>query len=58
MFWLAGRVLPWLRAPLPARDWRKVVAAFAGVALTVAAAGILPRAVTLGALVVAALFLA
>jgi phosphatidylglycerophosphate synthase len=58
VFWLAGRVLPWLRAPLPARDWRKVVAAFAGVALTVAAAGILPRAVTLGALVVAALFLA
>jgi phosphatidylglycerophosphate synthase len=37
-------VLPWLRAPLPARFWGKVVAAVAGVALTVGAAQVLPGA--------------
>lgn len=40
--WLA----PWMRAPLPERRWRKVVAAAQGIALTVAAAGVLPRALT------------
>lgn len=41
---LAGEwLLPWMRAPLPPRGWRKVVAAAQGVVLTVAAAGVLPR---------------
>src|SRR5688500_11715112 len=41
---LAGeRLLPWMRAPLPPRRWRRVVAATQGITLTVAAAGVLPR---------------
>ncbi len=52
---LAGEwLLPWMRAPLPPRRWRKVVAATQGVVLTVAASGVLPRALT-QALLVAAL---
>ena len=44
---LAGEwLLPWMRAPLPPRRWRKVVAAAQGIVLTVAAAGVLPRALT------------
>jgi len=44
---LAGEwLLPWMRAPLPDRRWRKVVAAAQGVVLTVAAAGVLPDALT------------
>ena len=36
---LAGEwLLPWMRAPLPPRRWRKVVAAAQGIVLTVAAA--------------------
>jgi phosphatidylglycerophosphate synthase len=46
VFVAATWVLPWLRAPLPARFWAKVVAAVAGVALTVAAAQVLPRTAT------------
>jgi phosphatidylglycerophosphate synthase len=43
---LAGEwLLPWMRAPLPPRRWRKVVAAVQGVVLTVAAADLLPEAV-------------
>jgi phosphatidylglycerophosphate synthase len=38
-----GWVLPWLRGSLPARYWRKAVAAIQGVALVFAAAGGLPR---------------
>lgn len=38
----AGGVLPWLRGPLPARHWRKVVAAVQGAVLVVVAAGVLP----------------
>ena len=39
-----GRVvLPWMRAQLPPRYWRKVVAATQGIVLTVAAADVLPR---------------
>ncbi|MGO4599934.1 CDP-alcohol phosphatidyltransferase family protein [Terrabacter sp. 2RAF25] len=34
----AGRWAPWLRGQVPARRWRKVVAAYQGIALTVAAA--------------------
>jgi phosphatidylglycerophosphate synthase len=54
---LAGQLLlPWMRAPLPPRRWRKVVAAAQGVVLTVAAAGVLPLELT-QALLVAALVL-
>ena len=44
-FLVAGWALPWMRAPLPPRYWRKFVAATQGIVLTVAAAGILPPAV-------------
>ncbi len=57
-FLAAGWLLPWLRAPLPPRRWRKVVAAMQGIVLTVAAADILPPAVTQAALVVALAMLA
>jgi phosphatidylglycerophosphate synthase len=54
---LAGEwLLPWMRAPLPPRRWRKLVAATLGIVLTVAAAGVLPRALT-QALLAAALAL-
>jgi phosphatidylglycerophosphate synthase len=54
---LAGEwLLPWMRAPLPPRRWRKLVAAAQGVVLTVAAAGLLPLGLT-QALLVAALAL-
>jgi len=40
---LAGEwLVPWMRASLPPRRWRKVVAAAQGIVLTVAAAGVLP----------------
>ena len=45
-----------MRAPLPPRRWRKLVAATQGVVLTVAAAGVLPLALT-QALLLAALAL-
>lgn len=41
-FAVAGWVLPWLRAQLPFRYWRKVVTAIAGIALVVAAADVVP----------------
>jgi phosphatidylglycerophosphate synthase len=50
--------LPWMRAPLPARQWRKVVAATQGIVLTVAAADVLPLDVTQAFLVVALALLA
>ena len=49
-------LLPWMRSALPPRRWRKVVAATQGILLTVAAAGILPRAI-MQALLVAGLAL-
>ena len=52
-FVAAGWVLPWLRGPQPPRQWARVVAAIVGVALIVAAAGILPHAVTTAMLLVA-----
>ena len=56
---LAGEwLLPWMRAPLPPRRWRKVVAATQGIVLTVAAAAVLPRALTQALLVVAVVLLA
>ena len=45
-FLVAEWLLPWMRAPLPPRYWRKVVAATQGIALTVAAADVLPLALT------------
>jgi phosphatidylglycerophosphate synthase len=54
---LAGEwLLPWMRTPLPPRRWRKLVAATQGIVLTVAAAGVLPRALA-QALLLAALAL-
>ncbi|MCY4726527.1 CDP-alcohol phosphatidyltransferase family protein [Nocardioides sp. STR2] len=55
---VAARLLPWMHRPLPPRYWRKVVAAYVGIALTVAASGLAPAATTYAALVVAALLLA
>ncbi|SCL46351.1 Phosphatidylglycerophosphate synthase [Micromonospora citrea] len=52
-FVAAGRALPWMRRPLPARYWRKVVAAAQGVLLLVAAAGVLPGPATALVLVAA-----
>jgi phosphatidylglycerophosphate synthase len=43
-FFAAGWIWPWMRAPLPARYWRKVVAATQGIVLTVAAADVVPPA--------------
>lgn len=57
VFGAAGRVWPWLRAQLPPRYWRKVVAAVQGIVLTVAAADVVPPAVTYAALVTALLLL-
>jgi phosphatidylglycerophosphate synthase len=42
----AGRLLPWLRQPTPPRYWGKVVAAATGVALAIAAAGVVPSTLT------------
>ena len=44
LLWLAERVLPWLRRPVPPRYWRKVVAAVQGIVLAVAVSGLLPTA--------------
>lgn len=55
-FAAAGRLLPWMRAPLPARYSGKAVAALQGIVLVVAAAGVLPYPLTV-ALVSAALAL-
>lgn len=57
-FLAAGYVLPWLREPLPARYWRKVVCAAQGIVLTIAAAQVLPSAVADAALGVALVLLA
>ncbi len=56
-FLAAGWPLPWMRAPLPPRYWRKVVTATQGIVLTIAAAGILPRPVAQAALLVALVLL-
>jgi phosphatidylglycerophosphate synthase len=51
-FVAASWVLPWMRATLPPRYWRKVAAATQGIVLVVAASGVLPG--PLAALAVAA----
>ena len=58
VFLLAGWLAPWLRAPLPPRFWRKVVAAVQGVVLTVAVSGEISRLAGMIAVVVALLLLA
>jgi phosphatidylglycerophosphate synthase len=58
LFLLGEWLLPWMRAPLPPRRWRRVVTAVQGVVLTVAAAGVLPRAATQALLAVALVLLA
>jgi phosphatidylglycerophosphate synthase len=55
-FVAAAWALPWLRESLPARFWRKVVAATQGIVLAIAAAGVLPSPL-LAAVLVAALAL-
>jgi phosphatidylglycerophosphate synthase len=55
---VAARLLPWMQRALPPRYWRKVVAAYVGIALALAASGLAPAATTYGVLVVAALLLA
>ncbi|HEY9483479.1 MAG TPA: CDP-alcohol phosphatidyltransferase family protein [Micromonosporaceae bacterium] len=49
-FGVAGRLLPWMHASLPARYWRKVVAATQGIVLAVVATGVLPSVVAVVAL--------
>lgn len=57
-FGLAGWAWSWLRVGLPFRYWRKVVTAAQGLALVVAAAGVLPRPATYAALAAAITLLA
>jgi phosphatidylglycerophosphate synthase len=52
-FVVAGWVLPWMRGRLPARQWRKVVAAVQGIVLLVAAAGVLPGPLAVAAVAAA-----
>jgi len=53
LFLIAGWLLPWMRASLPPRYWRKSVAAIQGIALTAAAAEVLPRQSIMAVLAVA-----
>src|SRR5580704_16759985 len=55
---LAGWLVPWLAAPLPARYWGKVVAAVQGIVLTVAVSGEVDRLTGMIAVAVALLLLA
>jgi phosphatidylglycerophosphate synthase len=57
-FFAAGWALPWMRAPLPRRDWRKTVTASQGVALVIAASGVAPLSVSRALLAVALAMLA
>jgi hypothetical protein len=57
-FLAVGWLLPWMRAPLPPRYWRKFVAATQGIVLTIAAANVLPSAVNRAGLVCALILLA
>jgi phosphatidylglycerophosphate synthase len=53
VFGVAGWALPWLRRALPFRYWRKVVTAVQGVVLVVVAADVVPRWMSVSALVLA-----
>ena len=57
-FLIAGWLIRWLAAPLPPRFWGKVAAAYTGIALTVAASGVLSRLVGIIAVAVALLLIA
>ncbi len=57
-FLAAGWPLPWMRARLPPRYWRRVVAATQGIVLTTATAAVLPLRVNQAILVGALLLLA
>lgn len=52
-FVAVGWLLPWMRAGLPPRYWRKVVAAVQGIVLAVVTAGVLPGPLNVALLVVA-----
>jgi phosphatidylglycerophosphate synthase len=58
VFAMAGWMLPWLRAEVPPRFWRKVVAATAGISLAWGASGVGSDAISVSALAVAGLLLA
>ncbi len=58
VFGAAGWLVPWLRADLPFRYWRKVVTAMTGIALTLAASGLGPRPVAVASALVAVALLA
>jgi phosphatidylglycerophosphate synthase len=58
VFGAAGLGVPWLRAQLPPRYWRKVVTATCGIALATAVADLVPRPWMQGALAVALALLA
>ena len=58
VFLLGEWLLPWMRVSLPPRRWRRVVTAVQGVVLTVAAAGVVPRAPMQALLAVALVLLA
>ncbi|HEX6695295.1 MAG TPA: CDP-alcohol phosphatidyltransferase family protein, partial [Solirubrobacteraceae bacterium] len=53
LFGVGEWLVPWMRAPLPPRRWRRIVAAAQGIVLTVAAADVLPMALVQALLVVA-----
>jgi phosphatidylglycerophosphate synthase len=53
VFVVVGWLLPWMRASLPPRYWRKTVAAIQGIVLTIAVADVLPRRATEAVLVAA-----
>src|SRR5262249_22095462 len=57
-FFTAGWSMPWMRARLPRRDWRKTVTAAQGITLTVAASGLVPKRLMQAALTVALALLA
>ncbi|WP_194410399.1 CDP-alcohol phosphatidyltransferase family protein [Microbacterium cremeum] len=52
-FVVAGWFLPWMRATLPPRYWRKVTTAVAGIALTAAASGLLPAWASMAVVLIA-----
>lgn len=53
LFVAAAWVLPWMRATLPARYWRKPVAATQGVVLTLVSTGVLPWPAAVAAVLLA-----
>ena len=57
-FLAAGWALPWMRAELPQRFWRKTVAATEGIVLTIAALNLVSRTATQALVVVALALLA